>query len=396
MRDVRRYLATAYFKGNKSVSWRKLSKDILPGYEPGRLDVPAEFRDALNTELTLLENEGYVTLRRYKKETAFSLYSVSFTDKMERLCRYYGLTTTHTIAQRIIEALDDIDPVSSALDSWVRRQVERARQGRPDKAFWHNVSSDEMRKIVLMTDAVMQNKDTVYIKNMAKRVLGDSKGFSAAVRNKTCRLLEECSGKDILDGLAQKRELLGKRASILQLYGVIEAPQYIPVYGDIEVSCPTGTILSSAMPYVFVSDSIEQYRRIRIRTPAFITIENKTTFNDFEEEGYTKFFVSGYPGYAERELLSKIYTDNPGVRFYHWGDIDCGGFGIYADIKKYIPTILPFNMDIDTLVKYKEFTSPLTEKDRDRLRKVYTGPFRQVASYMLKHNVKLEQESIYA
>lgn len=48
-------------------------------------------------------------------------------------------------------------------------------------------------------------------------------------------------------------------------------------------------------------------------------------------------------------------------------------------------------MDVDTLKKYDIYTKKLTKNDRKRLKSMKNN---EVITYMLKNNVKLEQEII--
>lgn len=397
MRDIKKYLSKKYKKGRAGVTWKNLSADILPGYAPGRIDLDSSRRDELNKELEAIAASGYIILRKEKKERAFTLYSLRFTEKMEDMCVQFGIRTKKSIANSIIDILSHVALTSPAVIRWQQEQLELAQGGTPDREFWNDsCDTEEIRKAVIMADAIIQNKEEIYIKNMAKRVLGDSKGFTGVVKTKACSLLEKCADADTLEELSKIREKMGKKASILALYNVVATPGYIPAFGKLGLSTPHGLITSNDMPYIFVSDTIEKYRHIRVGTPNFITVENRTTYEDFDEDGFTKFYVGGFPGYAERKLLLKIYEDNPEIRYFHWGDIDCGGFRIFNDIRKYIPVLSPYNMDKETLEKYSAYTTKLTESDRKHLPEITDPLFSDLSRYMLLHNIKLEQESIYA
>lgn len=50
-------------------------------------------------------------------------------------------------------------------------------------------------------------------------------------------------------------------------------------------------------------------------------------------------------------------------------------------------------MNVNMLKKYKAYTKPLTDNDRKRLLS-FKDRHQEVIDYMLKHNVKLEQEII--
>ena len=55
-------------------------------------------------------------------------------------------------------------------------------------------------------------------------------------------------------------------------------------------------------------------------------------------------------------------------------------------------------MDIDTLIKYRDYTKKLTKEDIKRLNYLKEQPlmikYLYVIDYMLKYNIKLEQENI--
>ena len=94
-----------------------------------------------------------------------------------------------------------------------------------------------------------------------------------------------------------------------------------------------------------------------------------------------------------RDFLIKVYRSEPNKQYFHFGDIDAGGFYIFGDLceKTGIP-FQPFSMDIDTLYFYKSYWKELTKNDVMRLQKIKTPVFQEVISYMLEQNCKLEQE----
>ena len=56
---------------------------------------------------------------------------------------------------------------------------------------------------------------------------------------------------------------------------------------------------------------------------------------------------------------------------------------------------MSYHMDLDTLKQYRQYGKCLTESDRKRLKKIgKEKEFCEVIEFMLKENVKLEQECI--
>lgn len=96
------------------------------------------------------------------------------------------------------------------------------------------------------------------------------------------------------------------------------------------------------------------------------------------------------------EFLFKLYNYlGNQVKYLHFGDIDAGGFYIYLNLIQ--KTGIPFQtwkMDISTLKQYEMYTKPLTLNDRNRLLKLKEEYNQPVIDYMLKKNIKLEQEII--
>jgi len=102
-----------------------------------------------------------------------------------------------------------------------------------------------------------------------------------------------------------------------------------------------------------------------------ITIENLTTFFRWEEKDALIIYLGGYHNRVRRTLLEKIYREMPEIQYLHFGDIDVGGFEIYEDLcrKTGIP-FLPYHMGIEELRMYREFSRPLTENDKRRLKRL--------------------------
>jgi biotin synthase-related radical SAM superfamily protein len=54
----------------------------------------------------------------------------------------------------------------------------------------------------------------------------------------------------------------------------------------------------------------------------------------------------------------------------------------------------PYKMDLETLMKYQEYSKMLTDNDRVRLKNLKGREFDEIIDYMLDYNCKLEQEAI--
>lgn len=135
--------------------------------------------------------------------------------------------------------------------------------------------------------------------------------------------------------------------------------------------------------------------KVKIVGRAVITIENLTSFHTTGCSDIFVIYLGGFHNSIRREFIKKIYQQNPEVLYYHFGDIDAGGFYILEHLKRQTGIeFQPYKMDLETLKEYQEYSKRLTDHDRDRLMKLRDSQYQEVISYMLKNNCKLEQETI--
>ena len=151
-------------------------------------------------------------------------------------------------------------------------------------------------------------------------------------------------------------------------------------------------------PFSLMSENIEQLHILDIQDQNVLTIENLTSFYDIVLDNTLVIYLGGYHNALRRSLLTKIYALYPHLKFYHFGDIDAGGLYIHEHLRRI--TEIPFKqyrMSQKELQdpRYQSCLHPLTEQDRVRLESLKRQEdYRELVSYMLNHNVKLEQEIV--
>jgi hypothetical protein len=85
--------------------------------------------------------------------------------------------------------------------------------------------------------------------------------------------------------------------------------------------------------------------------------------------------------------------------WYHWGDIDYGGFSMLARLRREIKNnIHPFCMNLDELAHYKNLTASIStayiEKLQTLLKRDELSDCFPCINYMIDNKIKLEQEAI--
>jgi hypothetical protein len=143
------------------------------------------------------------------------------------------------------------------------------------------------------------------------------------------------------------------------------------------------------------SFDVAKIQEIKIETSKIITVENLTSFYNFSDNDYFVIYLGGFHNTLRRNFIKCVFNCNPDKEYYHFGDIDAGGFYILEHLKA--KTGIDFkslNMDIPTLVRYKKYWRPLSSNDIKRLKRLQDTEHSETIAFMLKNSCKLEQEII--
>lgn len=106
--------------------------------------------------------------------------------------------------------------------------------------------------------------------------------------------------------------------------------------------------------------------------------------------------MGGFHNSVKRDFIKLLYEQNPSKLYYHFGDIDAGGFYILEHLRKKTGIEFePINMDRNTLEKYKRYWLELSKSDRIRLERIEknNSKYSEAIRFMLDNNCKLEQEA---
>ena len=132
-----------------------------------------------------------------------------------------------------------------------------------------------------------------------------------------------------------------------------------------------------------------------------IFIENKANYVDYiqNKKKNDEFVVyhGGMYSPIKGIFFKKIYEVAKEKEFYHWSDIDIGGFRIFLRLQKMIPNLKPYKMDKESFYCKQEYWKKMSQEYRSKLVKMRQlaeyEDFYEVMEEMLKNNAKLEQEA---
>ncbi len=367
-------------KNVQNQSFNKRITELFQGYPD---EANYELFSEVNSQVSSLEREGLITVKRKKRGKIDTEVISSVTlvlDKLEQCYHVLGRQPKADKNAAIKKLLNQYCDRTLLLGNYCKEQVKRLSE---NKKVQYSDDLEKLEQILKVLAEIESIEEETFVRNFSIRVLGDSKAFEH-IKAAVVSLL--CEYGDYPD-----------KECVLQDLNIVNNPGYVYVKGNGTVTISGQTIdfgrihgdfgLSSA-----VLDDIE---KVEISASKVITIENLTTFNSFMDKDAFIVYLGGYHNSIRRNMIRKIYENNPDKKYYHYGDIDAGGFYILLDLRRKtgIP-FAPLNMNLETIKKYRDYTKKLTENDRTRLKNLLGGEFDEVINYMLENDCKLEQEAI--
>ncbi len=338
-----------------------------------------------------LEKLGFAKAT-YERHTGRLLSLELCTDK-EHIDKAFELTG-HTRKKRILSEKEKL--VQEELKTFgdvhlCRRYLEKiqnllSEMKSTDKEFSSNA---DLALQLSMIKAIVENKDDILLRNFSKKNFFDSKILERH-SSRVLSLFNEFSEKkyEEFDDLMEDHH-------IFRFKGFT----YVKNNMDFEINGQSISLNKLGVPFSLTEDSIDRMRITNITSKRVITIENQTTFVFFDDPEAIIIYLAGFHNEPKRKLLLKIQEFKPDLEWFHYGDIDCGGFQIFHDLKSKTGLgFKPFRMNVEELVRYKNECQPLTNQDRKKLESIRQErqfeEFWAVVEYMLMQNIKLEQESI--
>lgn len=434
---------------------RKVLNHLLDSYENSRLftgenkvnisiefpfnkkKIPAYFDESsyeyerIHSAMQELEEQGYIRIvwKRGKENHIISKVVLI----PEQIGRAYQYVKRVPKADLVASNIAMLKECQNAYDTPVCRNfisylLKRLQANQSVKEFVELSDMGKTRQLLQGVFEIERNKRQCYLREFSIEVFHDSKALQnmSGRLGKVFRRFGEDFGENGLDVRDTDEKIFSKKdpgekdfsekdfdekdfaekdfVEILAEYGIYHTPNYVHLKGQLSFRIyETKFDLANLKQGIGISG--EDLSAIRFcemsAIKRVITIENLTTFFRWEEPESLIIYLGGYHNAVRRALLKAVYEALPDAEYYHFGDIDAGGFEIYRDLCQ--KTGIPFEMyrmNLDTLKAYQEYGRELTENDRIRLRKILernageTEEICEVIRYMLEWNVKLEQECV--
>lgn len=375
---IDKYEKSKSFTGKNKVSQNfsiKLEKKFPEYADDAEFEIPNQINEAVQNLL----DKCFVSVTKKKNGVTDSVsLNTEKTDTIYIFLKRKPKTETN---QDLLNVLGKYSSENDILSKYCTEQIERINTNKKVQFFDGNLS--EFENILKAVSEIIKVQEETYIRDFSIRVFGDSKLFET-IKNKVVRLLFQYGN-------------FPREETILEELNVIKNPGHVFFKGCGIITIGNQTIdLSQLKSDIAVSSLLlDDVNEIKITGKRLVTIENLTTFNKFNENDTFVVYLGGFHNSHRRNFIKRIYEFNPEIEYFHYGDIDAGGFYILWHLREKTGiNFIPYNMNADTLRKYSAYTKKLTENDRKRLENLINTEFSETIRYMLENDCKLEQESM--
>lgn len=381
---IDKYENSAAFKGT-SLRKRKIQLKLYQVY-------PHYGKSEHYSETEEIENEVDILFKlhfiREGKSSDFGHRDIILnTDEemIDQIYQYLGRANLKQEQQYFLKTLESYQE-NNWINNFLKEIKLKTQNFQSLYPYLESNSVQELQDIIRILNFMQSLHEEISYRKFSIMTLQDSKKLEL-YKNKIYHIIH-----DFYD------DTINNENEAFETFGIIRNPSMIFIKGNMRFQIKDQVIDLKNLNYhfSFYSDYIAELEIINIHAKKIITVENWTSFNDLELKDALIIYLGGFHHSAITQFLLKIYYFlNDKVSYYHFGDIDAGGFYIYLNLLK--KTNIPFQtwkMNLHTLKQYEKYARPLTQNDISRLKKIKEEMHDSVIDYMLKKNIKLEQEII--
>lgn len=359
--------------------------------------------DVLHEQLGALEERGYIRLIWKNKKQGHILEKCELVvEKAGEAYLYLHRKSRWEKEQEIRKVCSRYSGRARELDIFLKWITEQLDAGQSIRKYADIGDAKAFSRLCELICKILKNEKECFLREFSVQHFHDSKFVEKEIE-KAADIIVRFTDKDTLRGLSA--------TEVLEEYNIYRNPSWLMMKGtgyfQIEKESLVSKIdLRSVSGGIGISNQDIDYIQwdLKQRPDWILTIENLTSFHQWNREPDKDktvlcIYLGGYHNRVKREFLKRLYQVYPQSEYYHFGDIDCGGFRIWKDLcqKTEIP-FQTFRMDCDTYRQYISLGRELTEADRKTLQSMLADSFfekhKELMKMMLENGKKLEQECI--
>lgn len=377
----------------------KMTKGDFPEYD---IEKPL-IRETFNSIVEELAEKGLVGFDWLKHEKGNIIEKVWL--NVSRVGDCYaeiGRKARRIVLDALLSRVIDIKV--KAKGGWIAEFLAETEQSIKEKASTAGLlPADEEQAVAILEvlDSLRKLEGGQCLERVfSLRCFNDSKYFEKKVRNRLVGIIKRyCLEQELMDEMSDDDALMQ--------VGILQSPEQVDFKGGICGAVNGRKIDFSAFIHG-ISLNIDTIKDLVIEgmgnVRKILFIENKANYIHFLAENKDNtlmtVFHGGFYSPAKGIFFRKLYEAAflHGIEFYHWGDIDLGGFMIFKRLKtNIIPTLKPYLMDrkaFESKIEYGvEFDLKYAEKLKMLLEDEQFYEFKDVLKLMLEKSIKLEQEA---
>jgi len=377
-------------QAKKSATSRRIqlkASDIYKDYTKNNADI--SIKQSVNDAVAELYRHRFITVEYLRFSTDIEkLYLAE--EKIGLIYEYmqdeFGIIPQHIIANQIREIVTAYDGEGKLSAKYGGEVITLSKDPRcvliPEKI------EANMKMLAFLET----NEEDLYVRELSMLVYGDSKWFENNNYDEVCTIIRTVTGIGRADS--------ERNDAVLALYHVMPVEQEIFIKGCWRISWANHTLdVSKYSGGIALSSSdLQSIEKIIIPAEYVMTIENKTSYQRMNESNAAMMYLGGFATRAQIIFLKLVVQDNPCVKYYHFGDIDVGGFLIHKHLCREVSRNFElYSMGIEQLIdeRYRHCLRELTDSDRSRLSSIMDEKvYHDTLMYMQEHNIKLEQEIV--
>ncbi len=428
-----KYEQSRHFRGEARVNRKvalRFNKRDYPLYDIESVEV----KEAIHHAALTLQKRGLITVEWMKYETGNIMSRVFLNLKM--LSEAYAFVHRKGKEEILGEMHRELEKLKGCVKTpWIKgfcASMLQEIEGK--KGFPKYLPRDEgdFRLLPATLRGIEEKgEDELLERIFSRRFLGGSKEFERKMRSRLVTIVRNflLNGRDMAD------------EDVLEYIGLIKTSEDLSFCGPLTILLHGQRIDFSPFCYgaSMNTEMIRNFEVAELPVRRVLTIENKAAYLEYikkpaqaaaafpesalkstpdstltfpKETGQMGqelvVYLAGFYSPVKRLFLEKIYDylreqSDPAPpwisdAFYHWGDLDAGGFQIFVHLKSLIPELRPLHMDTATLKENARFGDSFDDRYRKQLLRLLGqedyAVFYDVINAMLQSGIRLEQEAL--
>ncbi len=364
----------------------KFNRKILPEYYDS---LHYQYKEQINEIVLHLEEKRFIDIIWEKYEEGNLIKQINLNiRKVKDIYQLLNRKEKREYEDETIKILKPYVNVKNYLSQFSQDMITSLQRGQSVSKYLDITNPKQTKNLLYTLDKVLKQKEEVAKRVFSIKLFNDSKYFES-IENKVIKIMKDY-------GTYIDEEHILSEENIVRNPGFV----YLKGKGRFRVGKETIDLSLVHGEIAFCSHTIKELEVIELNLEKVITIENLTSFHQYQKENELIIYLGGFHNQIRATFLKKIYDFNQNHHFYHWSDIDLGGFKIYHHlVKKTNIPFIPYLMDKQTLIKYESYTMPIKSKSylkalKDLLNNDDYKLFKEVISYMINKKIRLEQEII--